>query len=257
MGKRDISHVDRSDNEKRRRSKFSDRLSLLFESKYIMNENKKDSPTSDGRKHKHNNQGFLKDLEDRVGLIITESSFKAYRYGTRFPSSSDVIAGLADFFDVSVEYILGVSDKPNEINEKIQEMLPLTNDSIKSLKHGNDNAVLMINALLGDRSQTILQLLYNVIYDYYVLHNKNIVTAPDQSVPLYNSLLGSAMLLMASIPKALTPEMTASFDKMFENDTRNPKYQGEQDTVQQMSMEEAAEDDPFAPITIKGTVKES
>jgi hypothetical protein len=255
--KKEDDKTERAKNEEERRELFSARLSALLESEYIIDKSKKGQKSKDGRKPKLDIQRFLNELKDKEGLDINYQTLNKYRDGSRFPSSIWDIADLADFFDVSVEYLLGITETQNEVNEKIQNILPLSNDAIRSLKHGNDNAVLMVNALLRDSSQTMLQLLYNLVYDYYVLHNKNIVIDSDQSVSSYNNLMGYAMLLMASIPTALTPEMISSFDKMFENDTRNPEYQGEQDTVQQMSMEEAAEDDPFAPITITGTVKES
>lgn len=45
------------------------------------------------------------------GLSITESAYQKYEYGKVVPSAIVLIA-LADFFDVSLDYLVGRSDDP-------------------------------------------------------------------------------------------------------------------------------------------------
>lgn len=47
-------------------------------------------------------------------VSITEVSYQRYEYGTVCPSLDTLIA-LADFFDVSLDYLVGRTDKP-EVN---------------------------------------------------------------------------------------------------------------------------------------------
>ena len=51
-----------------------------------------------------------KAVADNVGL--SETSYQYYEYATREPIMSNIIK-LADFFEVSADYLLGRSDNPN------------------------------------------------------------------------------------------------------------------------------------------------
>lgn len=50
-----------------------------------------------------------KDIASSVGLSLR--SYQRYEYGEREPTSSVLIA-LADYFDVSLDYLVGRSDNP-------------------------------------------------------------------------------------------------------------------------------------------------
>lgn len=49
-----------------------------------------------------------------VGVGISEQAYQRYEYGRIVPSALMLIA-LADYFDVSLDYLVGRSDKP-EVN---------------------------------------------------------------------------------------------------------------------------------------------
>lgn len=49
-----------------------------------------------------------------VGAGITEAMYQFYEYGKNEPSASVLIA-LADYFNVSIDYLVGRTDKP-EVN---------------------------------------------------------------------------------------------------------------------------------------------
>lgn len=51
-----------------------------------------------------------KQLAEGTGLTVT--AIQNYEYGTRKPAFDALIA-LADFFDVSLDYLVGRSDDPN------------------------------------------------------------------------------------------------------------------------------------------------
>ena len=61
------------------------------------------------RKEKHVTQ---KQLADIIG--VQEVSFQRYEYGTARPSLDKLIA-LADYFNVSLDYLVGRSDNPKRI----------------------------------------------------------------------------------------------------------------------------------------------
>lgn len=48
------------------------------------------------------------------GLNIAEQSYQRYEYGKTVPSALVLIA-LADFFDVSLDYLVGRSDNPKRL----------------------------------------------------------------------------------------------------------------------------------------------
>ena len=50
-----------------------------------------------------------------VGINIPLRSYQRYEYGEREPSAS-VLRDIADYFDVSVDYLLGRTDNP-EVNK--------------------------------------------------------------------------------------------------------------------------------------------
>lgn len=48
------------------------------------------------------------------GLGIAEQAYQRYEYGRTMPSALILIA-LADYFDVSLDYLVGRSDKPDRL----------------------------------------------------------------------------------------------------------------------------------------------
>ncbi|NBI66043.1 XRE family transcriptional regulator [Pseudoflavonifractor sp. 60] len=48
-----------------------------------------------------------REMADQLGLAI--NSYQAYEYATRYPEFKGLIA-IADFFDVSLDYLVGRSD---------------------------------------------------------------------------------------------------------------------------------------------------
>ncbi|MCL2531764.1 MAG: helix-turn-helix transcriptional regulator [Oscillospiraceae bacterium] len=46
------------------------------------------------------------------GLNIAESSYQIYEYGRKKPGFDKLVA-LADFFDVSIDYLVGRTDNPS------------------------------------------------------------------------------------------------------------------------------------------------
>lgn len=51
-----------------------------------------------------------KDVADSVGMA--QMAYQRYEYGTREPAYQKLLA-LADYFDVSLDYLVGRSDDPN------------------------------------------------------------------------------------------------------------------------------------------------
>ena len=49
-----------------------------------------------------------------TGIGLTEKNYQLFEYGTYKPSHDSIIK-LADFFDVSIDYLLGVTDNPTRL----------------------------------------------------------------------------------------------------------------------------------------------
>ncbi len=58
---------------------------------------------------KEKNNVLQKDIAKSVGLSLR--SYQRYEYGERNPTS-DILIKLADYFDVSLDYLVGRSDNP-------------------------------------------------------------------------------------------------------------------------------------------------
>ena len=62
---------------------------------------------------KEKNKVLQKDIAKSVGLSLR--SYQRYEYGERNPTS-DILIKLADYFDVSIDYLVGRTDNP-QINK--------------------------------------------------------------------------------------------------------------------------------------------
>ena len=58
---------------------------------------------------KKNKNVLQKDISKAVGLSLR--AYQRYEYGERQPTT-DVLIALADYFDVSLDYLVGRSDNP-------------------------------------------------------------------------------------------------------------------------------------------------
>ena len=58
---------------------------------------------------KEKNKVLQKDIAKSVGLSLR--SYQRYEYGERNPTS-DILIKLADYFDVSLDYLVGRTDNP-------------------------------------------------------------------------------------------------------------------------------------------------
>jgi DNA-binding XRE family transcriptional regulator len=93
-------------------------------------------------------------------LQIGRASISNYEIGSRLPDA-DVIVALADYFDVSTDYLLGQSDNKNLENDPITRRIGLSENTINELENilnGNDSLseyrdfyLLTLNRFLGDK----------------------------------------------------------------------------------------------------------
>lgn len=99
---------------------------------------------------------LVEDIEDKCHCGIDSRNFNLYRNGGSFPSDPYMIKSFADFFQVSFEYMYGVSDIPNELNNKVQETIHLNSTAINTLISYNENKTVLtvMNALLSDKESS-------------------------------------------------------------------------------------------------------
>lgn len=91
------------------------------------------------------------DVAEIIG--VDRVTLARYESGARLPSL-EVLIKLADFFEVSVDYLLGRTDSPSAKSENKE---PVLDESItKAAAHGPDGANSDAIALLNDRLDDIL-----------------------------------------------------------------------------------------------------
>ena len=91
-------------------------------------------------------QHGLSQIELGKVLNIAQNTLSAYERGSRDPDT-DTLASIAQYFGVSVDYLLGRTDIPDEIKKSSQnsdfenKMRPINDDDIKVALFGGDGEV--------------------------------------------------------------------------------------------------------------------
>ena len=73
----------------------------------------------------------------KTGQLLTDKTYKNYEQGKSYPKL-ETISFIADFYDVSVDYLLGRSDYTRVSNELIGKKLGLNNSAIYGLRIAHD-----------------------------------------------------------------------------------------------------------------------
>ena len=164
---------------------------------------------------------LVEDIKDIYSCDIDSRNFNLYRKGDSFPSKPYMIKVFADFFQVSFEYMYGVSDIPNELNNKVQETIHLNSTAINTLISYNENQTVLtvMNALLSDKegSAYLFMNMYEEAYQTYK-QEKSIGSMGgfDTDVLLKKSKMVES--LSRYLEKHLLPLVKEDFEQRFKSE---------------------------------------
>ena len=78
------------------------------------------------------------ELKDKQGITFSTSQLSSFENGKRSPRRKDALELIADYFNVSVPYILGYSDLKNEADIKVAVL----DETVEKLCVIKDNMIL-------------------------------------------------------------------------------------------------------------------
>ena len=102
-----------------------------------------------------------------IDLHVNEKTVSAWFKGKSEPSH-DSLRSLSGYFNVSADYLLGISDAEKPENESSMKELKLSEEAIeniKSLYKDDHRRIFMLNRLLSDK-KTLVELLDNMLSLY-------------------------------------------------------------------------------------------
>lgn len=116
-----------------------------------------------------------KNDEDTPYLINNLQTYQSYKSGKRKPRNFfSILIAFAEFYDVTIDYLVGIEDTPNHQVKAVQDVTGLSEAAIKRLQSLKDNSsgiLEMIDAILsGTQEEDVVYFfnLYTQIYqDYY------------------------------------------------------------------------------------------
>lgn len=167
---------------------------------------------------------MVKDIENKYPCGISYKNFNLYRRGESFPDNPYMIKSFADFFQVSFAYMYGVSDIPNELNNKVQETIHLNSTAINTLISYNENqtALTVMNALLSDKESSayLFMNMYEEAYQTFKLEN-SIGSVGEFDTDILLKKFISAESLSRYLEKHLLPLVREDFEQRLKSETDN------------------------------------
>ncbi|NLY44740.1 MAG: helix-turn-helix transcriptional regulator [Tissierella sp.] len=98
----------------------------------------------------------LNQLELAKSLNISNTTLSQYESGNRTPSD-EIKKAIAEYFNVSLDYLMGASNVRNPYKDNKEEIYPAVNDVEEAMKIILDQPGLMLKGeLLSDESKIIL-----------------------------------------------------------------------------------------------------
>ena len=167
---------------------------------------------------------MVKDIENKYPCGIEIRNFNLYRRGESFPDNPYMIKCFADFFQVSFAYMYGVSDIPNELNNKVQETIHLNSNAINTLISYNKNKTVLtvVNALLSDKESSayLFMNVYEEAYQTFKLEN-SIGSVGEFNTDILLKKFISAESISRYIEKHLLPLVKGDFEQRLKSETDN------------------------------------
>ena len=159
---------------------------------------------------------MVEDIENKYPCGINTRNFGLYRRGESFPDDPFMIKSFADFFQVSFAYLYGVSDIPNELNNKVQETIHLNSTAISTLISYNENQTVLtvMNALLSDKESSayLFMNMYEEAYQTYK-QEKSIGSMGEFDTDILLKKFINAESLSRYLEKHLLPFVKEDFEQ--------------------------------------------
>lgn len=204
---------------------------------------------------------MVEDIENKYPCGISTRNFGLYRRGESFPDDPFMIKSFADFFQVSFAYMYGVSDIPNELNNKVQETIRLNSTAISTLISYNENQTVLtvMNALLSDKesSSYLFMNMYEETYQTYK-QEKSIGSMGEFDIDILLKKFINAESLSRYLEKHLLPLVQEEFEQRIKSEAdydnwRSSHYdEYEKEMIEDMQFSESmdvAEVKTFATVT--------
>lgn len=204
---------------------------------------------------------MVEDIENKYPCGISTRNFGLYRRGESFPDDPFMIKSFADFFQVSFAYMYGVSDIPNELNNKVQETIRLNSTAISTLISYNENQTVLtvMNALLSDKesSSYLFMNMYEETYQTYK-QEKSIGSMGEFDIDILLKKFVNAESLSRYLEKHLLPLVQEEFEQRIKSEAdydnwRSSHYdEYEKEMIEDMQFSESmdvAEVKTFATVT--------
>lgn len=175
---------------------------------------------------------MLDDIEESYGIEIPYQNFNLYTKNSSFPDL-DVIKIFANLFQVSFEYMCGMTDIENEINSKVQEIIHLNSDAINTLIYFREckEALCILNGLLADakNSESLFINMYQQMYEFYVESKTNGNNADFQHM---QEFLMKRMQYSEAVNRYIEsntlPFVQEDFDKQLESELNEQHFRNSQ-----------------------------
>jgi len=163
---------------------------------------------------------FMADFEAKTGIALYRSKLSKYLDGTTCPPETTLYA-FANFFHVSIDYLIGNTDIKNPTTASIKEILNLTEDATNTLITCGRNPIVtaVLNALLSDENtaQYMFMNLYEQAYQSY--KKKNMPDSHgdyDADITLRN--MANAVTFNRYLEDTLTMYLTPEYAKRLQDD---------------------------------------
>lgn len=163
---------------------------------------------------------FMTDFEAKTGIYLYRSKLSKYLDGTTCPPETTLYA-FADFFHVSIDYLIGNTDIKNPTTASISEILNLTETSTNTLITCSKNPIVtaVLNALLSneDTAQYMFMTLYEQAYQSY--KKKNMPDSyGDYDADITFRNMANAVTFNRYLEDNLTTYLTPEYAKRLQDD---------------------------------------
>ena len=125
------------------------------------------------RQHNYTNEYVLEHLTDEndFPLISDLQVLNSYKSGKRRPRSFDeALKAFSRFYDVTTDYLLGLSDAPNPQIKSVQEATGLSECAVRRLVQFRDNSpelLAMLDAIIAGTSEEDTNSWFNLYQQIY------------------------------------------------------------------------------------------
>ena len=184
-------------------------------------------PTTPPDKEKFNLDRLLDEINRQNKCSIDVRNFKGWHTGGHFPNDFNDVKAIADFFNVSFAYLCGVDDVKNREHQKIQEIFPLDDNAIETLKQLPKSfpETALLNSMLTDEETaiSILHALDTAFYNTYS-SSRRYREGAELAAEKENNTLSNQRILNRTYDEML-PLLLNEYGRRYELEQKLDEYQ--------------------------------